>query len=88
MRWSLIPVALLALTLTACPEERPGATKEIPPQRVPPAVSIEPLPAGPAAVVPGAVVPGAVVPGAVVPGAVVPGDGGLVSRPVPPARRP
>ncbi|MFL5433583.1 MAG: hypothetical protein ACJ784_03635, partial [Myxococcales bacterium] len=33
------------LLLGGCPEERPGAEKQIPPQRVPPAVSLDPAPA-------------------------------------------
>jgi hypothetical protein len=39
--------ALLAalLLLGGCPEERPGVEKQIPPQRVPPAVSLDPAPA-------------------------------------------
>ncbi|HEX7488307.1 MAG TPA: hypothetical protein VF341_05335 [Anaeromyxobacteraceae bacterium] len=44
--------ALLAalLLLGGCPQERPGVEKQIPPQRVPPAVSLDPSPAaaGPA----------------------------------------
>ena len=47
----LAPILLAALVLlSGCPEERPGAEKQIPPQRVPPAVSLDPAPAtiGPA----------------------------------------
>ncbi len=37
---------LLALVaLAACPQERPEAAKQIPPQRVPPAMTVEPAPA-------------------------------------------
>jgi hypothetical protein len=43
---SSLPVrlaGLAALTLLAgCPQERPGAEKQIPAQRVPPAMSVEP----------------------------------------------
>ena len=39
-------IALLAV-LAGCPQERPGAEKQIPPQSLPPAVSIEPSLAGP-----------------------------------------
>jgi hypothetical protein len=39
----LAGVAWLA-TLSACPQERPGAEKEIPPQRIPPALVLEPQP--------------------------------------------
>jgi hypothetical protein len=43
-RWLLFTVvACLGL---GCPQERPGATKEIPPQRVPPAMSLEQPAAG------------------------------------------
>ncbi|GEJ55590.1 hypothetical protein [Anaeromyxobacter diazotrophicus] len=41
----LAGLAALAL-LAGCPEERPGAEKQIPTQRVPPAMSVEPAPAG------------------------------------------
>jgi len=45
----LVPTLLAALVLlSGCPQERPGAEKQIPPQRVPPAVSLEPTPAAPA----------------------------------------
>ncbi|HYS79630.1 MAG TPA: hypothetical protein VEM76_02910 [Anaeromyxobacteraceae bacterium] len=37
-------LAALLLLLVGCPEERPGAEKQIPPQRVPPAVSLDPAP--------------------------------------------
>ncbi len=46
-----LPRALLAAlaaagaVLVGCPQERPGAEKEIPPQRVPPAVAVDPQPA-------------------------------------------
>jgi hypothetical protein len=38
-------LTLAAAALAACPQERPGAEKQIPHERVPPAVSIETLPA-------------------------------------------
>ena len=41
----LLAVALSVAVLAGCPQERPGAEKEIPPQRVPPAVTVEPQPA-------------------------------------------
>ena len=41
-RW----MALLAV-LAGCPQERPGAEKQIPSQRLPPAVSVEPALASP-----------------------------------------
>lgn len=43
---ALVAVSLAA-ALLACPEERPGAAREIPPQRVPPAMSLEAPPATP-----------------------------------------
>jgi hypothetical protein len=51
----LAGLAALAL-LAGCPEERPGAEKQIPAQRVPPAMSVEPATsdAGPFAVDAGA----------------------------------
>ena len=42
VRW--IGIAALML-LAGCPQERPGAEKQIPAQRVPPAMSVEPAPA-------------------------------------------
>ena len=39
--------AVLLSTLAACPQERPGAETEIPPQRVPPAVVVDPQPSAP-----------------------------------------
>ncbi len=47
--------------LAGCPEERPGAEKQIPAQRVPPAMSIEPTPADAGGSAPdgGATAPGA-----------------------------
>ena len=40
------PALLAALVLLGgCPQERPGVEKQIPPQRVPPAVSLDPSPA-------------------------------------------
>jgi hypothetical protein len=39
----LLPLLALAALLTGCPEERPGAQRQVPVQRVPPAVAIEPL---------------------------------------------
>ncbi len=41
----LLAAALSVAVLAGCPQERPGAEKEIPPQRVPPAVAVEPQPA-------------------------------------------
>jgi hypothetical protein len=41
MRSSLALVAVAAL-LAGCPQERPGAQRQVPSQRVPPAVSVEP----------------------------------------------
>jgi hypothetical protein len=41
----LIAATLSVAVLAGCPQERPGAEKEIPPQRVPPAVAVEPQPA-------------------------------------------
>jgi hypothetical protein len=37
-----LPFLALAVLLAGCPEERPGAQKQVPAQRVPPAVSVEP----------------------------------------------
>ncbi len=50
MRSFSVPIAVAAavafITLLAgCPQERPGAEREIPPQRVPPAVAVDPQPA-------------------------------------------
>jgi hypothetical protein len=39
-------LAALAVALLGCPEERPGVEKQIPPQRVPPAMAIDPAPVG------------------------------------------
>lgn len=50
----LCALALLALGLAACPEERPGAVRHIPAQRLPPAVSIEAAPADGGSVAPAA----------------------------------
>jgi hypothetical protein len=36
--------ALLCAVLAGCPKERPGAEKQIPPQRLPPALAVEPPP--------------------------------------------
>jgi len=47
-RWpALRPLALLVLlaALPGCPEERPGAARQIPVQRLPPALAVEPPPA-------------------------------------------
>jgi hypothetical protein len=38
-------VSLSLAILAGCPEERPGAEREIPHQRVPPAVAVDPQPA-------------------------------------------
>jgi type IV pilus biogenesis protein CpaD/CtpE len=38
-------LAVLAALLAGCPEERPGAERQIPGERVPPAVSVDPAPA-------------------------------------------
>ncbi len=55
--WLVLPLA--AAVLAACPEERPGIAKEIPPQRIPPAMPVEaPVPGAPD----GGMVPGAAVP--------------------------
>lgn len=44
---------LAALVLLAgCPQERPGAEKQIPAQRVPPAMSVEPAPTDAGALAP------------------------------------
>jgi hypothetical protein len=40
----LAGVVFLGTALAGCPQERPGAEKEIPPQRVPPAVAVDPQP--------------------------------------------
>ena len=40
-------LAAVVLALAGCPEERPGATKEVPPQRIPPAVALEPAQTAP-----------------------------------------
>ncbi|HEX8907803.1 MAG TPA: hypothetical protein VF805_01295 [Anaeromyxobacteraceae bacterium] len=40
-----LAVVISLAALAGCPEERPGAEKQIPAQRVPPAVSLEPTPA-------------------------------------------
>ena len=42
MRTRWIPFIAAAALLAGCPEERPEAQKQVPVQRVPPAVSIEP----------------------------------------------
>jgi hypothetical protein len=47
--YRLLPAALLVAALAGCPQERPGVTREVPRQRVPPAVSLDPAPAGPRA---------------------------------------
>jgi hypothetical protein len=39
----LLPLLALAVLLTGCPEERPGAQRQVPLQRVPPAMALEPL---------------------------------------------
>jgi len=37
--------AVASITILAgCPQERPGAEREIPPQRIPPAVAVDPQP--------------------------------------------
>jgi hypothetical protein len=41
----LTAVAVLGAVLAGCPQERPSAEKQPPPQRVPSAVEVEPLPA-------------------------------------------
>jgi len=38
--------AAAALGLLGCPQERPGVEKQIPPQRVPPAMALDPAPPG------------------------------------------
>jgi hypothetical protein len=45
----LVPAALLVAALAGCPQERPGVTREVPRQRVPPAMSLDPAPQGPGA---------------------------------------
>jgi hypothetical protein len=40
-RLALVAGALLACALTGCPQERPGAERQIPHERVPPAVSVD-----------------------------------------------
>ena len=43
-----IPLLLAVPALLAgCPQERPGAERQVPTQRVPPAVSVEPVDGGP-----------------------------------------
>ena len=43
---SLVVAAVASITILAgCPQERPGAEREIPPQRIPPAVAVDPQPA-------------------------------------------
>ena len=39
----MLMLAALPALLSGCPEERPGAQRQVPAQRVPPAVAIEPL---------------------------------------------
>jgi hypothetical protein len=41
----LATVAVVGAVLSGCPQERPSAEKQLPPQRVPPAVAVEPPPA-------------------------------------------
>jgi hypothetical protein len=53
MRSLLVPIAVTAMAsiaiLAGCPQERPGAEREIPPQRIPPALAVDPQPASPLA---------------------------------------
>ena len=46
MRTRFMPLLVACAALAGCPEERPGAQKQVPVQRVPPAVSVEPADAG------------------------------------------
>jgi hypothetical protein len=49
MRTRWLTILALGAALIGCPEERPEAQKQVPAQRVPPAVSLDPGDAGPAA---------------------------------------